>query len=79
MHERKLSYFRELLTELITLPKETEWVEFKFNNDDPKQIGEYLSALANSAALFGKRSAYVVWGVDDAHAGLLFALRSEIS
>ena len=36
MHERKLSYFRELLTELITLPKETEWVEFKFNNDDPK-------------------------------------------
>jgi len=28
-------------------------------------IGEYISALANSAALLGKQSAYVVWGVAD--------------
>jgi ATP-dependent DNA helicase RecG len=31
-----------LLTELTALPDETEWVEFKHNNDNPEQIGEYL-------------------------------------
>jgi|CXWL01.1.fsa_nt_gi predicted HTH transcriptional regulator len=54
-----------LLRELCKLPKETEWVEFKHNNDDPQMIGEYISALANSAALLGKQSAYMVWGVAD--------------
>ena len=54
-----------LLRELSKLPKEAEWVEFKHNNDDPQMIGEYISALANSAALLGKQSAYVVWGVAD--------------
>jgi len=52
--------FPRLLQELSRLPKETEWVEFKHNNDDPQMIGEYISALANSAALLGKQSAYVV-------------------
>jgi len=28
-------------------------------------IGEYISALANSAALLGKSNAYLVWGLDD--------------
>ncbi len=54
-----------LLKELLKLNKETEWVEFKYNNDDPEMIGEYISALANSATLLGKQNAYVVWGVDD--------------
>lgn len=54
-----------LLRELIKLPNETGWVEFKQNNQDPKMIGEYLSALANSATLHGKQTAYVVWGIDD--------------
>lgn len=60
-----------LLRELCKLPKETEWVEFKHNNDDPQLIGEYISALANSAALLGKQAAYVVWGVADADHGFL--------
>ncbi len=34
----------QLLTSLLVLPKETEWVEFKHNNDNPEPIGEYLSA-----------------------------------
>lgn len=54
-----------LLRELCALPKETEWVEFKRNLDDPEEIGQYISALSNSAALANKASAYVVWGVDD--------------
>lgn len=54
-----------LVRELARLPKETEWVEFKVNNDDPKEIGEYLSALANAATLAGKAKAYMVWGIED--------------
>jgi predicted HTH transcriptional regulator len=51
--------------ELLGLPKETDWVEFKHNNADPKEIGEYISALANTATLKDKERAYVVWGVED--------------
>src|SRR5690606_35622187 len=47
------------------LPKETEWLEFKQNNADPERIGQYLSGLANSAALLGKANAYLIWGVED--------------
>ena len=55
----------QLLKSLLALPKETEWVEFKHNNDNPEDIGEYLSALSNSAALHGKEGGYLVWGVED--------------
>jgi len=54
-----------LLKSLLALPGETEWVEFKHNNDTPEEIGEYLSALSNSAALHGRDSGYLVWGVED--------------
>ena len=43
-------------------------MEFKTNNSDPQDIGAYISALSNAAALAGKTNAYVVWGVsDDTH------------
>jgi ATP-dependent DNA helicase RecG len=54
-----------LVRELTTLPAETEWVEFKHNKAIPDEIGEYISALANSCALQGKPCAYIVWGVED--------------
>ena len=54
-----------LLTELLRQPGECEWLEFKHNNDNPEQIGEYLSALANSTALHGRDVGYLVWGIDD--------------
>ncbi len=38
-----------LLGNLQALPKECEWAEFKVNNSNPQEIGEYLSALSNSA------------------------------
>lgn len=53
------------LQELLALPRESEWVEFKHNNANPEEIGEYISALANSATLQGKESGYLVWGVED--------------
>ena len=66
--ERSLEYLSSLLKELVSMPNEAEWVEFKHNNVESYLIGEYISALANSAALLGKQSAYVVWGIDnDSH------------
>lgn len=59
------TYLASLVEELRKLPRETEWVELKHNNDDPQMIGERLSALANSAALEGKTTAYFVWGIED--------------
>jgi len=64
--DRPASYLASLVRELCALPRETEWVEFKENEAEPQAIGEYISALANSAALVGKAFAYVVWGVRDA-------------
>ena len=58
-------YLTDLVRELCNLSGETEWVEFKENNADPETIGKNISALANSAALEGKASAYIVWGIRD--------------
>ena len=57
--------FRRLIRELCKLPNETQWVEFKHNNYDPFMIGKDISALANSAALYDKNCAYMLWGIDD--------------
>ena len=63
--DRPTEYLIGLVHELRKLPVETEWVEFKHNRAEPEEIGEYLSALANSSVLLGKVNAYMVWGVDD--------------
>lgn len=59
--ERRLA----LIEDLLALPAETSWVEFKHNNTDPKMIGKYISALSNAARLSDKQSAYLVWGIGD--------------
>lgn len=66
MANRSTEYLTSLVRELQNLSKETEWVEFKVNTYEPQEIGEYVSALANSAALLGKPFAYMVWGIADA-------------
>jgi predicted HTH transcriptional regulator len=63
--DRPSDYLASLVRELCALPSETEWVEFKVNDAEPQAIGEYISALANAAALAGKAFAYLVWGVRD--------------
>lgn len=69
--DRSSEYLAGLVRELCKLPHETEWVEFKVNNADPQEIGEYLSALANAAALNGKAFAYLVWGIEDQTHGIV--------
>lgn len=44
---------------------EQPWIEFKHNNSDPQDIGEYISALSNTAALFNQEHAFLIWGIDD--------------
>lgn len=56
----------QILRSLVALPHETEWVEFKHNDSEPEEIGEYLSALSNSAALHEEKTAYLVWGIETA-------------
>ena len=55
----------KLVFELLELPRETQWVEFKCNNYNPKTIGQDISALANGAALQDKENAYFIWGIDN--------------
>ena len=62
---RNRKHIASLVRELCNLPHETEWVEFKVNYALPNDIGEYISALANGAALSDKPYAYLVWGVQD--------------
>ena len=65
MSARSADYLRGLVDEVLKLPTETTWAEFKQNNANPKDIGEYLSALSNAAALEGKENAYLLWGIED--------------
>jgi len=56
---------KNILDELIALPKETEWMEFKVNYVNQEEIGEHISALSNSACLHEKQHAYLVFGIED--------------
>ena len=60
--EQRLSI---LLKKLVSLPKENEWVEFKQNFHGEDEIGERISAIANSACIDNKAYGYLVYGVDD--------------
>ncbi|MDE1951177.1 MAG: putative DNA binding domain-containing protein [Betaproteobacteria bacterium] len=54
-----------LLDRLRAEPRETEWLEFKANRHEPQALGEYLSALANSACLLGMPRGYLAFGIED--------------
>ncbi len=55
----------DIVKDLIDLPHETEWIEYKVNFSNPEEIGKYISAISNSSAMIGKKNGYMVWGVDD--------------
>ena len=55
----------ELVDRLRGMPTETEWLEFKRNRCTPAQLGEYLSALANSTCLTDEPAGYLLFGIDD--------------
>ena len=55
----------DLINELLALPAETTWLEFKGSNTDPEMIGKRCSALSNAARIEGRNYAYLVWGIQD--------------
>lgn len=55
----------QLVDRLRALPTETEWCEWKRNHVAPEELGEYLSALANEAALHRQDCGYLLFGIDD--------------
>ena len=50
---------------------ELPWIEFKRNLAIPQEIGEYISALSNSAALFNQAHGYMIWGIDNETNGVV--------
>lgn len=56
-----------LLDELLGLPVETEWLEFKEAKTDYHfdKLGQYFSALANEANLAGRPNGWLVFGVSN--------------
>ena len=65
MMNRSPEFFVGVVQRLISQPTEDECSEFKVDYSRPEEIGEYLSALSNSAALNRKGRGYLVWGVSD--------------
>lgn len=63
--EAEQEYYRSLIERLRLLSDENEWLEYKVNNYGPELIGEYISALSNSAAVCDKEKAYFLWGIND--------------
>ncbi len=55
----------DLLENLLAYNDEYEWLEFKENWFNKDEIGEFISAIANGAALNGKEFGFIVWGVND--------------
>lgn len=54
---------KSLVKELVKNGSENECVEFKENNSDPERIGEYISALANSATYHDRQYAYLTFAL----------------
>lgn len=54
-----------LLKRLLAHPAESEWLEWKVNDCEPQEIGEYASALSNVAALNSKDAGFLIWGIQD--------------
>ncbi|MDO5617058.1 MAG: putative DNA binding domain-containing protein [Cruoricaptor ignavus] len=56
---------RNIIYELVSQPNECEWLEFKQNFHSVEEVGERISALANSACILDKDFAYLVFGIED--------------
>jgi len=54
-----------VIRDLTAHSHEEEWFEFKTNRITDHEIGEYISALSNAAALVGQDAGYLVWGIEN--------------
>lgn len=69
---------RKLVDRLVALSKESEIVEFKENFHSKEEIGERISALANSACLLNQPYSYILFGIkNDNHQIIGTSFRSK--
>lgn len=62
----KNQQYTELLNKQIGIyNKETKYLEFKSNYQNPEKLGEYISALSNGACLEGEDFGYLYFGIED--------------
>lgn len=54
-----------LVDQLRRPQRESAVVEFKSNLNEPNELGQYISALANAAVLELQDRAWIIWGVDN--------------
>jgi len=52
-------YGYRIFLDLIQYEYEKEWIEFKENWYNRKEIGEYISALSNIATIYGVPYSYI--------------------
>lgn len=50
---------KQIFFDCVDCSDEYEWFEFKSNHVSPDDIGTYISALSNSAAMLGREESYV--------------------
>lgn len=55
----------QIVKELCEYDSEKEWFQFKENWFQAEELGQYISALSNSATIAGKKYGYFVWGIND--------------
>ncbi len=55
----------DIVHEYCSNTSELPWVEFKENNYNPQEIGEYVSALSNTAAIYNKGFGTLIWGINN--------------
>ena len=59
----------EIVADCTSYSEEQNWFEFKDGWYEPDGIGEYISALSNSAAMLGREEGYLIWGIhNETHA-----------
>lgn len=58
-------YYQSLVLDLVQQPVEQQWLEFKHNFHSSEEIGQLISALANSACLAEKKYGYLIFGIED--------------
>jgi len=57
--------YSRLVEELISKPCEEEWFDFKVDWWQPPELGQYISALSNAAAMLEREYGYLIWGIED--------------
>ena len=59
------SKINSIIQEARSHNAELPWIELKMNNTNPQEIGEYVSAMSNTAALYYQNYGFLIWGIDN--------------